>query len=164
LKAISEQGVRLNIRKATLRHWRAEFARHLRMLDVEANATERAVRGNDHAPKRDEIYRASLRGDSDYIRAKAEAAALTLLKWSVEPCAANRGLLETRRLVTEGWNSVASKLTHCGENELAEKVREFLQEMKPPRTELEWIAHQVRTVTHRARESMKTDRAPEQSC
>jgi hypothetical protein len=45
LKAVSEQGVRLNIRKATLRHWRSQFAHNLRLLGVEANATERAVRG-----------------------------------------------------------------------------------------------------------------------
>ena len=45
VKAVSEQGVRLNIKKATLRHWRSEFARNLRLLGVEANATERAVRG-----------------------------------------------------------------------------------------------------------------------
>ncbi|HEU4694008.1 MAG TPA: relaxase/mobilization nuclease domain-containing protein, partial [Vicinamibacterales bacterium] len=32
LKAVSEQGVRLNIRKSTLRHWRSEFARNLRLL------------------------------------------------------------------------------------------------------------------------------------
>ena len=30
LKAVSEQGVRLNIKKATLRRWRSEFARNLR--------------------------------------------------------------------------------------------------------------------------------------
>jgi hypothetical protein len=30
VKAMSEQGVRLNIRKSTLREWRREFARHLR--------------------------------------------------------------------------------------------------------------------------------------
>ena len=47
LKAVSEQGVRLNIKKATLRHWRSEFARNLRLLGVDANATERAVRGRD---------------------------------------------------------------------------------------------------------------------
>jgi type IV secretory pathway VirD2 relaxase len=32
VKAISEQGVRLHIRKATLREWRREFAQHLRAL------------------------------------------------------------------------------------------------------------------------------------
>ena len=49
LKAISEQGVRLNVKKATLRHWRSEFARNLRLLGVEANATERAVRGESRS-------------------------------------------------------------------------------------------------------------------
>ncbi|MGH9356242.1 MAG: relaxase/mobilization nuclease domain-containing protein, partial [Terriglobia bacterium] len=39
IKAISEQGERLNVRKATLREWRQEFARHLRALGVAANAT-----------------------------------------------------------------------------------------------------------------------------
>lgn len=54
LKAVSEQGTRLNIRKATLRHWRAQFARHLRLLGVAANATERAVRGESRSLGRTE--------------------------------------------------------------------------------------------------------------
>jgi len=57
LKAVSEQGVRLNIKKATLRHWRSEFARNLRQLGVEANATERAVHGETRKAKKDGIYR-----------------------------------------------------------------------------------------------------------
>jgi hypothetical protein len=44
VKAVSEEGVRLNIRKATLLVWRQEFARHLRAQGIEANATRRAVR------------------------------------------------------------------------------------------------------------------------
>src|SRR3984957_14811887 len=58
VKAVSEQGVRLNIKKATLRRWRSEFARNLRLLGVKANATERAVRGQSRSAKRDGIYRA----------------------------------------------------------------------------------------------------------
>src|SRR5256714_14481854 len=53
VKAISEQGVRLNIRKATLREWRRGFARHLRALGVAANATDRGVRGERRSTKRD---------------------------------------------------------------------------------------------------------------
>lgn len=45
VKAVSEQGVRLNIRKATLRGWREAFAGHLRTQGVQANATRRTVRG-----------------------------------------------------------------------------------------------------------------------
>src|ERR1700686_2430078 len=69
VKAVSEQGVRMHIRKANLREWRREFARHLRALGVAANATERAVRGETRASKRDGIYRAGVRGDSSYVRA-----------------------------------------------------------------------------------------------
>jgi hypothetical protein len=39
VKAVSEQGERLNIRKATLREWRREFAANLRELGIAANAT-----------------------------------------------------------------------------------------------------------------------------
>jgi len=60
LRATSEDGRRLNIRKATLRHWRSQFAQQLRELDVPANATERAVRGEDRTHTKDGIYRARL--------------------------------------------------------------------------------------------------------
>src|ERR1700683_629726 len=49
VKAVSEEGVRLNIRKATLREWRREFARHLRAQGISANATDKAVRGTTRA-------------------------------------------------------------------------------------------------------------------
>jgi Relaxase/Mobilisation nuclease domain len=41
LKAVGEQGRRLNIKKATLQEWRAKFAAHLRQQGVAANATPR---------------------------------------------------------------------------------------------------------------------------
>ena len=45
LKAASEQGVRLNIKKVHLKEWRFKFAAHLRELGVAANATPRQFRG-----------------------------------------------------------------------------------------------------------------------
>jgi hypothetical protein len=77
VKAVSEQGVRLNIRKATLREWRREFARHLRDQGIAANATDRAVRGESRTHKTDGIYRASLRGESTHMRARAEAVVVS---------------------------------------------------------------------------------------
>jgi hypothetical protein len=47
LKAVSEQGTRLNIKKAHLKEWRFKFAAHLRDLGVAANATPRQFRGVD---------------------------------------------------------------------------------------------------------------------
>jgi Relaxase/Mobilisation nuclease domain len=114
LKAVSEQGVRLNIKKATLRHWRSEFARNLRVLGVEANATERAVRGETRKARTDGIYRASLRGDSTYIRAQAEAVAAELRKGNVRSDIGKHKLAETRRQVESGWRSVANRLAKDG--------------------------------------------------
>lgn len=62
VKAVSEEGRRLNIRKATLRDWRRQFAAQLRAHGVAANATERAVRGQTRPPIRDGIFRAAQRG------------------------------------------------------------------------------------------------------
>jgi hypothetical protein len=41
LKARREQGLRLNIRKATLRNWRQQLATNWRELGVAANTTKR---------------------------------------------------------------------------------------------------------------------------
>ncbi len=48
LKAASEQGTRLNIKKAHLKEWRFKFAAHLRDLGVAANATPRQFRAIEH--------------------------------------------------------------------------------------------------------------------
>lgn len=145
LKAGSEQGVRLNIRKATLRHWRSEFARHLRELGVAANATERAVRGEDKSARKDGIYRAGLRGESTYLRAQAEAVASELLKGNIRVERGKRTLVETRRRVVQGWVQLAGRLLYEGQRELAGDVQQFVSGMPPPRTDRELIANALRS-------------------
>jgi len=44
VKAVSEKGDRLNIRKADLQKWRESFAEKLRSRGIEANATKRIAR------------------------------------------------------------------------------------------------------------------------
>jgi Plasmid recombination enzyme len=75
VKAMGDNGKRLNIRRDTLRHWRTEFARHLREQGVAANATERAARGVTKPRKLDGIHRAAMRGASTHWRQRAEAVA-----------------------------------------------------------------------------------------
>jgi len=143
LKAVSEQGVRLNIKKATLRHWRSEFARNLRLLGVEANATERAVRGQGIKAKTDGIYRASLRDDSTYVRAQTAAVAAELLKANSHVEASKRRLVETRRTIESGWRALANNLAKVGHHDLARDVHLFVDRMPPPRTEKELIAQRL---------------------
>jgi hypothetical protein len=144
LKAVSEQGVRLNIKKATLRHWRAEFARNLRLLGVEANATERAVRGETRKAMKDGIYRASLRGDSTYVRTQAEAVATELLRGNVRREPGKHKLAETRKAVEGGWGSIAKRLAKEGQHDLASDVRRFVSRMPPALTERESVAYELR--------------------
>lgn len=143
LKAVSEQGIRLNIKKATLRHWRSEFARYLRLLGVAANATERAVRGQTRTAKRDGIYRASLRGDSTYMRTQAEAVSAELLKGDIRVESGKKILVETRNQVIHGWSAVANRLLRQGDHDLVDGVTAFIRQMGPLRTDREWIAHKL---------------------
>ncbi len=96
VKAVSEQGVRLNIRKATLRDWRQQFAAHLRDYGVAANATERAVRGESRVPKSDGVFRSDERESSTYVQAKLNAY---VRRDRIQPEPGRAQLVATRRQV-----------------------------------------------------------------
>lgn len=149
LKAVSEQGERLNIRKATLREWRREFARHLRDQGIAANATERAVRGETRAHKKDGIYRAMLRGDSTHGRVRSEDIAAQLLQGQLRPQPGKARLVSTRMELTQAWREVSDALDRAGQRGLAQQVRQFIGGMPPPLTEGELIAG---SLERRARE------------
>lgn len=137
LKAVSEEGVRFNIRKATLRHWRSQFARHLRAVGVAANATERAVRGESRSAKKDGIYRASLRGSSSIVEARVASATRDQLAGVTRPEPGKQTLLRTRADVLKSWRYVADLLVKEGERQLSVDVVTFIGKMTAPRTELE---------------------------
>jgi hypothetical protein len=140
LKAVSEQGVRLNIKKATLRHWRSEFARNLRLLGVSANATERAVRGEGRGNKVDGVFRANQRGKSTHIHNRVEVTAVELAKGNLGLEPGRQVLLQTRKEMERGWHALSEILNGEGHRELAADVRRFVDEMPIPRTEKEQIA------------------------
>ena len=143
LKAVSEQGRRLHIRKATLRAWREGFARQLRAAGVEANATPRQARGEVTPRKTDGIYRASRRGESTHMRERAQAAASMLAagRASVEPGKAK--LIETRQEAKRAWDVVGDLLMQQGQADLSAQVRRFAARMPPPVTEREWMAREL---------------------
>lgn len=151
IKAVSEQGERLNIRKATLREWRREFARHLRALGVSANATERAVRGETRSPKRDGIYRAEQRAECWRVRKLVEDVGRKVIsgKLPVEP--GKQILSETRKAIELGWRAASEILTAKGQRGLAKDIMQFIGRMPPPRTDWEIIAGDLRTYSRSAR-------------
>jgi hypothetical protein len=144
VKAVSEQGERLNIRRDTLRHWRAEFARHLRALGVPANATERAVRGENRTPKLDGIYRAMRRGESSHMTDRVREVADALAQEAPAREFGRTKLVETRSQIVRGWSLIFWMLNEQGESELAGRVRNFVRDFRYPRTERELIAADLR--------------------
>jgi hypothetical protein len=159
VKAVSEQGERLNIRKATLREWRGVFAQHLRAHGVAANATERAVRGETRSRFKDGIHRAMSRGESRHVRNRVERIARELRNGGLKPSLGKAKLLETRRDVIEGWHAVADAFLEAGQGALAQKIWGFIGGMHPPVTTDEQLAAKLQERT-RVRER---ERLPERT-
>jgi hypothetical protein len=151
VKAVSEQGVRLHIRKATLREWRREFAQHLRARGIAANATERAVRGESRPPKLDGIYRAEQRGESRRTRERAEGVARELLGGNLRIESGKAEVLQTRQQVERGWWAISDILVATGRPELAAEVRRFSAQMPPPCTDRELVVEAIRRHTRKPR-------------
>lgn len=143
VKAVNERGERLNIRKHVLRHWRAEFARHLRAHGVEANATERVIRGETRPRKLDGIYRATLRGESTHMRSRVESVIADLSAASARVERGKVGMLETRRSLERGWRAIGNLLAGEGHDQLADQVARFVRRMSPVKTEKEWLSAHV---------------------
>lgn len=139
VKALSEQGERLDIRKATLRDWREAFASHLRRVGVPANATPRVVRGETRPRKSDAVFRAARRGASTHMRARIERAAAAVGARDRPEALAIRQVRETRRALERGWIAVSDALRSQGETRHADQTRRFVQTLPPARTELEWL-------------------------
>jgi len=143
VKARSEHGERLNIYKATLREWRRHFASCLRQLGVEANATERAVRGSRHQNRKVGIYRAARRGYSSFISKRAESIARELRNGAVQPGLGKSRLLQTRREVENGWLAFAEAAARAGMKEVADAAVRFVRSLPPPRTDRESTAERM---------------------
>jgi hypothetical protein len=154
VKAMGENGQRLNIRKATLREWRSEFARHLRDQGIAANATPRYVRGETKPQKSDGIYRAALRGESSHMRARTESVGRELAKGGLPAEPGKAKLLETRREAGRAWQDVSDNLIREGQSDLSAQVRRFADGMHPPMTDRDWLAAGIeRSRDARTRES-----------
>jgi hypothetical protein len=140
VKAVSEQGERLYIRKATLRQWREDFAGYLRELGVAANATPTQLRGRPKAEKRDGIYRALKRGRSTFMRNKVERVAEELLRGGVTREPGKAKLLATRSSVVAEWKETASLLRAQGHERLARDIESYVRQMPVVATDKERLA------------------------
>jgi hypothetical protein len=140
LKATSDDGQRLYLRKATLRQWRAGFAHQLRALGVAANATPRYVRGEITPQKPDGIYRARARVESTHWQKRVNTVTQELVQGKLQVEPGKEKLIRTRQEVRRAWLIVSDTLTRQGQPDIAAQVKRYVEQMPKPLTEKEFIA------------------------
>ena len=145
VKAMSERGVRLHIKKLTLRRWRLAFACHLRGQNIAANATERALRGQIRESKPKAIYHTERRGASTRLRIREQAMAAELRRRGPREEPGKAKLAQTRKDVERRWRMIRASLIREGRQGLADEVGRFLDAMPPPRTSREQTACDLKT-------------------
>jgi Relaxase/Mobilisation nuclease domain len=121
IKAISEQGVRLNIRNAIRRQSRSDFVRHLSALGVPADATQRFDRADTTPRNSDGLYRAALRGERTHMRDRAESVARELAGGAMRIVRGKTKLIETRADVCVASQTVNDIVVRQRQPELPSK-------------------------------------------
>ena len=155
VKAVSEQGVRLNIRKETLRNWRSAFAAQLRAHGVSANATDRAVRGSNHQNRKTGIYRAAERGESTFLWRRQLELGREPERLPVKEVVAQQRLNQSRREVIAGWEALEVIAGRQGLQEVAADVRRFIDRMPRVQTDRQTVARHSEAKTQKEFERVR---------
>jgi transcriptional regulator of met regulon len=143
VKAEDEHGRRLHIDKALLREWRQDFARMMREQGIAANATVRAIRGQNRRSARDARYRSQRHGTSYALLERIKTVIEELSKTGTVSDPARTKLQQTRQAVLSGWKGIADRLDAQGEISLAGDVRYFARHLPPVLTDRERLAQQL---------------------
>jgi hypothetical protein len=154
VSAYNIEATRLNIRKADLRRWREQFARHLRQHGIEANATPAQIRGRLSDFQKDGIFRAAHRGESR-VEWERERRATKAAQFGEPQRSAGLGrIFDTAETVRHDWLTTRSNLESQGLYGLAAEVEQFRQSLRVPLTREERACA--------AAERVQAERAPPQ--
>lgn len=136
VKAMGDDGARLNPRKADLQRWREEFAQSLREQGVAANATRRVARGVVRKGIRQQVYQMERRGHATTAMAgQRRAVAEELQGERAFPNPLKHAIDKSRKQVISAYGEAARLLASspvAGDRRLALEVVEFVRGMPPP--------------------------------
>jgi hypothetical protein len=140
VSAYNIEGTRLNIRKADLRRWREQFARHLRQHGIEANATPAQIRGRLSDFQKDGIFRTAQRSESRVEWERKHRATQAAASGETKPSASLGRIFDTADTVRGDWLKTSAALEDQGLRGLAAEVERFRQSLRIP------ITREVRAV------------------
>jgi hypothetical protein len=182
VKAVSETGERLYIRKDTLQTWRQQFAHALRAQGIEANATPAAVRGKPKSSAKGTLHQHQERlekwrtGAQDAQNSQNQPIPSTLLQNRVErvleelvngvkpDLTGKDKLMATRENVLNGWKATENALRNQGLNKEAEQVSAFIQTLPPVKTDHDVLKDKILSDPVRLQKALDIKpRTPEQA-
>lgn len=159
VKAVSETGERLYIRKDTLQNWREQFAQALRDHGVEANATPAAIRGKGKSSAKTSMHQHQeridkwLNGPQDETQHKPVASTFLQVRVEqvldevvngVKPSLPGKERLNaTRQSVVEDWVATEDELRKAGFDKLADQVVDFIKTLPPVKSDYDVLKDKV---------------------
>lgn len=170
LRAENEDGVRIHIRKTTLRMWRERFAAELRARGIAANASSRAERGKSFKAARgaewhiQRRYEQALREGKHPVSPRARtarylSAVRELRDGRIEPRPWEIAMAARRGAILRELAQNVARLHQEGDVELADQVDRFIGELPPLDTESRQIQ---RALVRRVQDRLQ-HRAPDTS-
>jgi len=143
VKAVSNNGVRLNPRKNDLQHWREGFAEQLREHGIEANATPRRVRGLVKKAERqavrhinEEFEKGKKKSPAKVEVSQRKAAAQEVTKEGKHINPARENIEKSRRETLAAYGQIARALSKGGAEDraLALQIVNLVKNMPQPET------------------------------
>lgn len=136
VKAMGNDGTRLNPRKADLQRWREEFAQSLREQGVAANATRRVARGVVRKGIRQEVFQMERRGQKTIaLDGQRQAVVEELQGERAHPNPHGRAVDKSRKQVVAAYGEAARLLassSQVDDRRLALEIVEFVRAMPAP--------------------------------
>jgi type IV secretion system T-DNA border endonuclease VirD2 len=150
VRAVGPNGKRLTAGPADLQRWRETFARELRRLGIEAEATPRKARGVVIKPAKSAVHRLDQRGAEPRVvrRSRDELAESTVSKrggWEV-------GIQARQEGIRAAYLARAEELEQgtADEHRLARDIRSFVAGMPVPLNRQQLLASELKRNRHQA--------------
>ncbi len=170
VRALGDQGERLNPKKADLESWRQLFAQALRDRGVEAEATPRRARGITRKSERGPLRRMRQRylaGQGALARVQAEKlreAARTAVEGAGVPQVWEVSIVQRQRTIRSLYLAQAQLLgasSDLADRRLGEALAAFVRKMPSPDTERLWLSRQLRDLDRLRAADMSKHRSGE---
>lgn len=153
VRAVGSDGRRLAPGPKDLQEWRERFARELRRLGVEAEATPRQARGKTQRSDRDAIHQAERRGGEPRVRQfqKGDATRVAERPAPPEVQKSHRHIQDRQETIRAVYLEHAASLANGDpeDRRLARDIQRFVSELPVPLTRRQRLTTELRHVLER---------------